>query len=54
VSWHTNEQNCFALYATEAEYLALAGAAQEAVWLKQMLSDLNHESDDALTVFEDN
>jgi hypothetical protein len=54
VSWHKNKQNCFALSAAETEYLALAGAAQEAVWLKQLLSDLNHDSDNALTIFEDN
>jgi hypothetical protein len=54
VSWRSSKQNCVALSTAEAEYVALAGAAQEAVWLKQLLSDLNHDYDDALTIFEDN
>ena len=36
-----------------SEYIALAGAAQEATWLKQLNTDLIGTSD-PITIFEDN
>ena len=40
ISWSSSKQSCVALSTAEAEYLALAGAAQEAVWLKKLLIEL--------------
>ena len=32
VSWRSKKQTCVALSTAEAEYMALASAAQEAIW----------------------
>ena len=37
VSWRSKKQSCVALSMAEAEYMALASAAQEAVWLRRLL-----------------
>ena len=37
ISWQSRAQATVALSSTEAEYIALAGAAQEAIWLLQVL-----------------
>ena len=55
ISWRSKKQRTVALSSTEAEYMALSEAIQEAVWLKAFTSELGEEvSDGALTVFEDN
>lgn len=41
VSWACRKQTCVALSTAEAEFIALAEAAQEAVWLKLLLQELN-------------
>ena len=33
ITWQSKKQSCVALSSTEAEYIALAGEAQEATWL---------------------
>ena len=38
----------------EAEYVALSAAAQEAVWLQQLTSDLLNKSIQETTILEDN
>ena len=40
ISWRSKKQSCVALSTAEAEYMALASAAQEAVWLQRLLSEL--------------
>ena len=40
VSWLSKKQQIVALSTSEAEYVALSMATQEAVWLRQFLSDL--------------
>lgn len=54
VSWRTNKQTCVALSTAEAEYVALAAASQEAVWLKQLFCDLNFAINGPIVVKEDN
>ncbi len=34
VSWRSKKQTCVALSTAEAEYVALASAAQEALWMR--------------------
>ena len=41
ISWSSQRQNVVSLSTTEAEYIALAHGAKEAVWLRRMLSELN-------------
>ena len=38
----------------EAEYIALAAAAQEAVWLRRLLEDLKEEQPRPTVIMEDN
>ena len=40
ITWKSRKQSCVALSTAEAEYIALAAAAQEAVWLRQLTTDL--------------
>ncbi|KAF1318429.1 Integrase catalytic core protein, partial [Globisporangium splendens] len=55
ISWHSKKQRTVALSSTEAEYMALSEATQEAVWLKAFMRELGEDAGDgALTVFEDN
>ena len=54
VSWRSKKQTCVALSTAEAEYIALASAAQEAIWLQQLTNDLKNESSDTTTIYEDN
>ena len=40
IAWQSKKQSCVALSTVEAEYVVLSGAAEEAVWLKQLNQDL--------------
>jgi hypothetical protein len=40
VSWSSKKQTSVALSSTEAEYISRAHAAKEAIWLRQLLSEL--------------
>lgn len=40
ISWSSKKQSCVSLSTMEAEYVALATATQEAVWLKRFLEHL--------------
>lgn len=54
VSWSCRKQSCVALSSTEAEFIALAEACQEAVWIKRLLQDLNETPNNPIVIFEDN
>ena len=54
VSWRSKKQTCVALSTAEAEYVALASAAQEAMWVRQLTALLGDRPQEAVTVFEDN
>ncbi|MCP4115733.1 MAG: Ty1/Copia family ribonuclease HI [Desulfobacteraceae bacterium] len=54
VSWIAQRQPVVALSSTEAEYVALSSAAQQAVWLRQLLKNLGCEQHQPTTVYEDN
>lgn len=54
VSWRSKKQTCVALSTAEAEYMALASAAQEAVWMRQLLTDLKVNQTGPTLMFEDN
>ena len=40
VSWSSKKQKCVALSTAEAEYVALSSAAQESIWLRQLITEL--------------
>jgi len=54
ISWPSKKQATVALSTTEAEYVALSAAVQEAVWLRKVLSDLNLPMSEPTTLREDN
>jgi len=54
ITWSSKKQPCVALSTAEAEYVALASAAQEAVWLRQLMSELGNAPTGPTTLFEDN
>ena len=51
VTWKSKKQSCVALSTAEAEYMALASTAQEAVWMRELTS--NQPSEPTL-IFKDN
>lgn len=54
VSWKTKKQQTVALSTCEAEYVALAATIQEALYLTQLLKDMDHGFVRTAKVFEDN
>lgn len=54
ISWKSRKQTCVALSTAEAEYVALAAATQEAVWIRRLLIDLNCGGIHPTVIHEDN
>jgi hypothetical protein len=54
VNWSTKKQTCVALSTTEAEYVALATAAAETMWIRQLLTEMNVMINSAVQLLEDN
>jgi hypothetical protein len=53
ISWCSQKQPIHAQSAAEAEYYAAVSAANEAVWLKQLMEDLGIPQT-TITIYEDN
>uniref|UniRef100_A0AAV1UAD0 Uncharacterized protein n=1 Tax=Peronospora matthiolae TaxID=2874970 RepID=A0AAV1UAD0_9STRA len=54
IGWRRKKQRTVALSSTEAEYMALSEATQEAVWLRVFLCELGEmTSNQAVKIFED-
>lgn len=54
ISWKSQKQRCVALSTAEAEYVAMASAAQESVWLRQLIAELTNASKPSTLIYEDN
>ena len=54
ISSRSKKQARVALSTAEAEYIALASAAQEAVWVRQLLTVLRSNPKEATRIYEDN
>ena len=54
VSWGSKKQTSVALSSTEAEYIAAAHAAKEAIWLRRLLTELGESLKLPTTLFIDN
>ena len=54
ISWRSKKQTSLALSTAEAEYIALSGATQEAVWLRQLTSELRFKPTKPTVIYEDN
>ena len=55
ISWNSRRQTTVALSNTEAEYLSLSAAAQEALWLRRLAQELQiMQLNQPLLIFCDN
>jgi hypothetical protein len=54
VSFKSKKQSCVALSSAEAEYMAACEATREALFLRQLLTDLRSPVSGTTTIFEDN
>ena len=54
IVWSSKKQEVVALSSSEAESIAAASAACQAVWLRRLLTDLHNAQQEATTVFCDN
>jgi len=54
ISWISKKQPFIALSTSETEYIAVNVAAQEVVWLRRLLVDLNAPSKEPTIIMEDN
>uniref|UniRef100_A0AAV1VKM4 Integrase catalytic domain-containing protein n=1 Tax=Peronospora matthiolae TaxID=2874970 RepID=A0AAV1VKM4_9STRA len=52
ISWNSKRQPTVATSSTEAEYMSLYSATQEAIWLRGLLKDLNYCAKNATTIFK--
>ncbi|KAK2578416.1 hypothetical protein KPH14_012188 [Odynerus spinipes] len=53
ISWASKKQTCVALSSSEAEFISLSLASQEAIWLKRLTDDF-HQNVGKVEIFEDN
>ena len=54
ISWKSQRQPTVALSSTEAEYMSLAAAVHEVIWLKRMLSSLKIYPNSKVKIYQDN
>ena len=54
VSWASRKQNTVSLSSTVAVYIALAGATEEAIWLRQFLEEVNIKIKNPTVINQDN
>jgi hypothetical protein len=54
ICWNAKKQEVVAQSTAEAEYISLAAAANQAVWLKKLLEDLGQELSSPVDLFCDN
>jgi hypothetical protein len=54
ISWGSKKQPTVALSSTEGEYMASAQSTREAVWLRQLLTDIGQKTSTPTTLFIDN
>lgn len=54
VTWSSQRQNLVTLSITESEYVAATTACKEAIWLRQLLTDLGYQIKQPTSLFVDN
>ena len=53
ISWSSRKQATVGKSSTEAEYVALSSATQEAVRLRRLMEDFGRQVDAPTTIYED-
>ena len=54
ISWCSHKEKTVALSSREAEFMAAAAAAMQALWLRNLLSELTGNAAKAMTLYVDN
>jgi len=54
VTWSSKRQATVSLSTTEAEYIAASMATKEAIWLRNLLSDIGRRCENATIIMTDN
>lgn len=54
ISWSSRKQTCVALSSTESEFIALAEASQEGLWIKNLLDNFGEQRNGPILIYEDN
>ena len=54
ISWKSQRQKSTALSTAEAEYIALAECAKEALWIQGLLSELSATEQTSILIYKDN
>lgn len=54
ISWTSQKQSIIAVSSTEAEYVALASGAKEALWLRRFANELGYPQVEPTTIYVDN
>ena len=54
ISWLSKKQATVALSTSEAEYVSVSAATQEAVWLRRLLTDIQAVPEGPTLIMEDN
>jgi hypothetical protein len=50
----SKKQGCLLFSTAEAEYVAASSCAQDVIWLRGVLFDLNYQQREPAVIFEDN
>lgn len=54
IIWNSKKQNTVALSSAEAEIIALSEATKEALWIKQLLAEIDQPVKTPIIIYEDN
>jgi hypothetical protein len=54
ITWSSKKQTCVALSSCESKYRALVEASKEAIWIKNLYSELGFLTDASTTIYCDN
>jgi len=54
VTWNSHKENTVALSSCEAEFMAATEAAKQAIWLRNLLSELTAQKPKKVTLYVDN
>ncbi|XP_016704264.1 uncharacterized protein [Gossypium hirsutum] len=53
-AWNSKKQDVVAQSSAEVEYVSIATATNQAIWLKKILADLEQNTNEAITIWVDN
>jgi hypothetical protein len=54
IAWACRKQTCTAWSSCEAEYIAIAEASRELLWIRRLLEDFHTEQTKPIRIYEDN